>query len=99
MTQDELKQIKDSLKETVQETVNGKIDKIHEILEKQNEVQDDLKNKVEKHFEADTTWKEDAKAVIEMGKNVKSFGIVFTYALGLISVIMGVLLAVKKYFE
>ena len=99
MTQDELKQIKDSLKETVQETVNGKIDKINEMLEKQNEVQDDLKNKVEKHFEADITWKENAKSTIELGKNVQGFGKVLFYILGLMAAIGGAFLSVKKFLQ
>jgi|ERR1035437_4597140 hypothetical protein len=98
MNPDQLQEIKDSLKETVVQTVNGKIDKIHKILEGQNEVVNEMKTKIETHIENDTTWKEEYTPYIKGLANVSGAGkILITVAVGLSSVI-GLIVAIKTYF-
>ena len=40
----------DAIRETIEKSVNGKIDKIHTILEKQNETMQEFIAKVDKHI-------------------------------------------------
>lgn len=48
------------IEDIIQKKVNGKID--------------ELRNDFNFYVEQDTQWKEDAKPVIDMGKNINGFG-------------------------
>jgi hypothetical protein len=65
--------IKSHIEETIKVVVNGKIDMIT--------------TKLNSYIKEDTEWKEMAKPAIELGTNVKGFGRVFAYILGILAAI------------
>ena len=103
MTPEDIQKVVDGIipkiQNTVVQTVNGKIDRIHKILESQNEIMDSFHTKVEKHIESDVLWKEKAKPVIDMGENMQGFGKVTLYFVGFVSAFLGAILLVKEFFK
>ena len=99
MTPEQIEQLKSSIRDTIQEKVNGKIDKIHEILEKQNEVVDEFKTKVENHIENDTKWKEDADPYIKGLANLTGSSKIIVYVAIAISTVLGAIVAIRKLLE
>lgn len=91
--------LKPALSDTVRTVVNGKIDRIHGLLEKQNEVMDSLKSQVENHISNDTEWKTEYTPYIKGLANVSgAMKIGVAIAIG-VSAVIGALVAVKNYFH
>lgn len=67
--------IRESIQTTIQEKVNGKIDKLHV--------------KLDTYIKEDTEWKNKAEPVIQMGQNVQGFGKVSLYILGFVASVFG----------
>jgi len=76
MTEKQLEQIK----ALIRETVNGKIDNLH--------------NKLDSYIESDNDWKTKAEPVLQMGKNVQGFGKVSLYIVGFVASVAGAILVV-----
>ena len=76
MTEKQLEQIKN----LIRETVNGKIDNLH--------------NKIDAYIESDNEWKNKAEPVLQMGKNVQGFGKVSLYIVGFVASVAGAILVV-----
>lgn len=68
MPDEYLKVIREEVSNAVAVTVNGKIDKIHGILERQNEVMDTLVTKVDKHIDRVTPYIEGFEGITKTGK-------------------------------
>lgn len=85
MTSEQLEEIKETVVRTVKETVNGKIDK--------------LSIAMESHFKDDKEWKERAQPAIDMGNNIKGFGRVSVYFIGIMSAIGGLYLILRDIFK
>lgn len=85
MTPEQYQQLQETIKETVENavraTVNGKIDRMN--------------TKLDTYIKEDNEWKEQAQPTIEMGNNVRGFGKVTVYLLG----VAAALFAVLKYFN
>ena len=79
MTPEEFTKITDIIKVTIKETVNGKIDR--------------LDIKLDTYMKEDNDWKDRANPTIELGNNVRGFGKVMVYLLG----IAGAIFALIKY--
>ncbi len=77
MTPDEFAKITQIIKDTIKETVNGKIDKI------------DVK--LDNYIKDDNEWKAAANPTIELGNNVRGFGKVMVYLLGIAGAIFGLI--------
>ena len=71
------KTIESQLKIGIEAHVNGKIRA--------------LTTQLETYIKEDNEWKERAKPTIELGNNVRGFGIVFMYILGVLAAIFGVI--------
>jgi hypothetical protein len=99
MTEEQITQIKTVLKDTIQEKVNGKVDKIHLILEKQNEATHAFHDKVEQHIEADKLWKADVTPQIQLVKDTQGFGKVSLYFLGFVSALGGCILLIYNLLK
>lgn len=79
MNSDQIKVFKEEitthLEDVVRRTVNGKIDT--------------LSKKLDRYIEDDTSWKIQAKPVIDMGINMSGFGKVIAYIVGVLAGIGG----------
>lgn len=80
-----LRKMDDKIKITIKETVNGKIDRLHD--------------KLDGYIREDTDWKTKAEPVIKMGENVAGFGKVSLYVLGFIASVTGAVIGLIKLFE
>ena len=94
------------LKDQLVITVNGKIDAIHKILERQNETMESFHSKVESHIDKDTidkekifAWQDKAQPVVTMGENVQGFGKVSLYVLGFIASVTGAVIMIINIFK
>lgn len=74
------KTIDDQLKAGIETHVNGKIRL--------------LSQKMDEYIKDDAAWKETAKPTIELGNNIRGFGKVFVYLLGIGATLFGIF----KYF-
>ncbi len=81
MTSDQFEQINKTIEDTIKRVVNGKIDR--------------LDVKLDTYMKEDNDWKERANPTIELGNNVRGFGKVMVYLLG----IAGAIFAVIKFFK
>lgn len=70
------KTIDDQLKAGIETHVNGKIRA--------------LTYKIDEYIKDDTAWKETAKPTIELGNNIRGFGKVFVYLLGIGATLFGI---------
>jgi len=73
--------IENQLKLGIETHVNGKIRRLDE--------------KLDTYIKEDNEWKERANPTIELGNNVRGFGIVFVYLLGVAGAIFGLI----KFFK
>jgi hypothetical protein len=110
MEQEDIQKIVDGiapqLKDQLVITVNGKIDAIHKILERQNETMESFHSKVETHIDKDTidkekifAWQDKAQPVVTMGENVQGFGKVSLYLLGFVSALIGAIVLIINLFK
>lgn len=52
---------------------------------------DDLNDKLDRYIESDYSWKKQAQPSIDLGNNVRGFGVVFAYLVGILSVVGGII--------
>lgn len=115
MTPDQLEQLQNTLIKAVEVqiklTVNGKIDRLNEIMEQQKialieHTKDDkltayrLENYITKDEQEWKEWKIVAQPSLDLGTNLRGFGKVLAYIIvtigGLAGVISGIVALVKK---
>lgn len=82
MTEEQLVQIKKSLRETVETTVNGKLDK--------------LQRSFDEHAKEDLEWKERAQPALDVVNNARGFGKTLVYLLGIAAAIFAVIKGLNK---
>jgi hypothetical protein len=85
MSEDQILELKKTIYDAVQQTVNGKIDKIND--------------KLDAYIKVDTEWKERAEPVIEMGTNVRGFGRVSLYIVGFIASVTGAIYTIIRLIQ
>ena len=99
MTPEQIEEINKTIELTIVKVVNGKIDKVHCILEKQNETMDSFHNKVELHIEADNVWKKEYTPYIKgLANATGGIKILVWIAVG-VSAIIGAIIGVKEFFK
>ena len=85
MTNDQFLQFKEEMNRNIQDsikiTVNGKIDKIDK--------------KLDDYILKDTAWKETAQPAIKIGLNLKGFGAVSAYFMGVAATLSAAWVAIK----
>jgi hypothetical protein len=102
--------LKAYIAEAVRETVNGKIDKqgqemqkflasFYEASKNQVDAMKKLDEKIDHYIEQDNKWKQDAQPVIELGQNVRGFGRVFLYILGFITAFAAAIAAITNLIK
>lgn len=77
--------------DVVREVVNGKIDKIDVKM-------DLLSGKYDQHAKDDALWQETANPVIKLANNLSGSGKALIIFAGGLSIIIGLLLAIKQLF-
>jgi len=81
MTPEQLEILKETidnqLKQGIETHVNGKIRGLSE--------------RFDSYVKEDNEWKERANPVIELGNNVRGFGVVFMYILGVVGAVFGII--------
>lgn len=85
MTPKQQKEIQATIKETIQENVNGKIDIIS--------------RKLDTYIKEDNEWKVRAEPVILMGENVRGFGKVSLYVVGFVASVSGAVILIINLFK
>lgn len=81
MTPDQLEQIQKTLTETIKIVVNGKIDRMNVKLD--TYIKED--NEYKTRFKEDTdVWRKGADEKLELVSNIRGFGKVFMYIVGII---------------
>jgi len=55
--------------------------------------------KLDKYIDDDNKWKNEAKPVLEMGRNVQGFGKVSLYILGFIASVMGAIYGIMEFVK
>ncbi len=94
MEESDLKKIQDTVAAQIQVTVNGKLDKQHLILERQNEVMNGLITKLDNHIIQHDKDQEDMKPMLNSFNDWSSFRkilwSIFVPLIGLLSAIGGV---------
>lgn len=77
MTPEELEHVLNIVRSTIKDTVNGKIDRI------------DLK--LENYIKSDNEWKTKADPILEMGRDLRSFGKIVAVILGIVATVFGII--------
>lgn len=76
MTPEELEHVLNIVRSTIKDTVNGKIDRM------------DLK--LENYIKSDNEWKTKADPILEMGRDLRSFGKIVVVILGIAATVFGI---------
>lgn len=76
MTPEELEHVLNIVRSTIKDTVNGKIDRM------------DLK--LENYIKSDNEWKTKADPILEMGRDLSSFGKIVVVILGIAATVFGI---------
>ncbi len=76
MTPQQVEKMNSAIAESIQVNVNGKIDKIHSILERQNEVMDVTARKIDEHIK---NHEEDMKELRPWMAGVKGLNILWKF--------------------
>jgi len=101
MTPEQLEQLKFSLKDTIKETVNGKIDRLHHMMEGHMEddkrVAFELNTKIDEYIKSDNEWKQKAKPVIELGENVTWSSMAMLKILGALGTVGGIIAVIVSF--
>lgn len=58
----------------------------------------ELAQRLDEYIKDDTEWKELAQPAIDLGKNIKSFGLVSLYLLGAIAALGAAFASIKGFF-
>ena len=103
MTSEQIEQIKNSIKETIILTVNGKIDKLNSSQETINVkidtyIREDLEYK-ERMTKETEVWRASADSKLEFVSNVQGFGRVSLYVGGFILTVGGAIALFIKGFR
>lgn len=93
MTPQQLEEIKEAVANSIKEVVNGKIDKLHSIMEQHMEDDKVVADKLMLHLAKEEEWKKKAEPIIEMGSNISGFGKITLYLIGFIMAFVGVISA------
>ena len=106
MTPDDLKKITDIIKETIQDKVNGKIDKLSTKLDTYiiNDTNDknDIKRQLSETKEATVEWRTSISPSINSMRQIQDFSTTSIFLLKLIGLMAGAFAAVYaaiKYFK
>lgn len=92
MNSDQIQEIKKTIVDTIEKSVNGKIIKLTKDFEKHQEI-------VNQYIIDDNEWKAKAEPVITMGKNVQGFGKVSLYIVGFVASVAGAIMLLLNLFR
>jgi ribosome-associated translation inhibitor RaiA len=85
MKPSDLKILEEAIGKAIKTHVNGKIDKLHE--------------KVDRYIKEDTDWKVKAEPVIKMGENLQGTSKVMLYVAGGVLAVGGAIKIVASFFK
>lgn len=85
MNADELIKIQEAVGVAIEKHVNGKIRL--------------MDAKLDEYIKDDLAWKEQAKPTIELGNNIRGFGKVVVYILGIAGAIFGVFKGIVEFIR
>lgn len=105
MTPDQLEQLQNTLTKAVETqikvTVNGKIDKLHQIMESHMEddkrVALEFSEKFDTYIKDDKEWKDKAQPVIELGENLTWSSMAILKILGALGTIGGIVAVIVSF--
>lgn len=92
MDNEQIKLIKETIENSIEKTVNGKIRILTEEFREH-------KTTVNQYIIDDTDWKQKAQPVIQMGENVQGFGRVSLYVVGFIASVTGAVIMIINIFR